>query len=128
MQIIEGLQSARVILTQRRAQRIGVLDAGPDQILMCPSQDLDRLHISGVTGDSAVIVSISGYAPGRLRVWRPRHRTWPPYVVTVAVAGGCQRINRIHLGAGCNDSPFDPQPTVGFNPDHDLLWFFGVTG
>ncbi|GFG83055.1 hypothetical protein MPRG_63310 (plasmid) [Mycobacterium paragordonae] len=49
----------------------------------------------------------------------------PRYAVALAVAGGRQRIDRIHLIPSRNER-LDPQATVGFNPDHDLVWFFDV--
>ena len=64
VQIVERLQRARVVLAQRRTQRIGVPVGRPDQILMCPSQDLDRLAVSGVTGNPAVVVAVGAHQIG----------------------------------------------------------------
>ena len=48
-------------------------------------------------------------------------------MVAVAVAGGGQRVDRKHLVAG-RDQREDPQAAVGFDPDHDLVGFLGVSG
>jgi hypothetical protein len=61
VQIVERFQRAWVVLGQRRAQRIAVLVAGPDQILMRTGQNLERLGTIGVTSDSAMVVSIGAH-------------------------------------------------------------------
>jgi hypothetical protein len=48
-------------------------------------------------------------------------------MMAVAVAGGRQRIDRIHLIAG-RDERLDPQAAVSFDAYHDVVGFLGVTG
>jgi hypothetical protein len=48
-------------------------------------------------------------------------------MVAVAVAGGRHRIDGIHLVTG-RDERLDPQTTVGFDPDYDLVGLFSVPG
>ena len=50
VQVVERLQRHRVILAQCAAQCVGVPGAGPDQVLVCPGQDLDRLDLWAVAG------------------------------------------------------------------------------
>ena len=126
MQIVERLQRARVVLTQRRAQGIGVPVTSPDQILMCPGQDLDRFSGGAVAGDRTVVMPVGAHQISQ-ELGVPGIGLGPRYGVAVAVAGSRQRIDRIHLIASRNER-LDPQAAVGFDPDHDLVWFFGVPG
>ena len=60
-QVLEGLQRRGVVLAQRTAQSVRVAGSGPDQILMSPRQDLDRLDSRTVPGDLAVVVAVGAY-------------------------------------------------------------------
>lgn len=93
---------------------------------MRPGQDLDRLRGGAIPGDPAVIVPIGAhqisqeFGVGGIGLGSR-------YVVTVAVARSRHRVDRIHLVASRHER-LDPQPAVGFDPDHHLLGFFGVAG
>ena len=58
VQIVERLQRRRVVLLQSATQRVGVPGAGPDQVLVRPGEDLDRLDLWAVAGQRAVVVAV----------------------------------------------------------------------
>ncbi len=58
-EVLEGLERGRVVLAQRAAQRVGLPVTRPDQALVCPGQYFDRLGISAVAGDRAMVVSVA---------------------------------------------------------------------
>ncbi|OUZ01248.1 hypothetical protein B0172_04665 [Mycobacterium avium subsp. paratuberculosis] len=93
---------------------------------MCPGQHFDRLGISGVTGDAAVIVAIGAHQI-RQELGVPGIGFGPRHMVAVAVAGGRHRVDRIHLVIGRGER-LDPQTTVGFDSNHDLVGLFGMAG
>lgn len=126
MQIVERLQCTWVVLPQCRAQRVGVLVAGPDQILMRPGQHFDSLGIGGVTSNTAVVVSIGADQIGQ-QFGVGGIGLGSGDVVAVAVTGGGHRVDRIHLVAGPDESS-DPQAAVSFDADHDLVGIVGVAG
>ena len=64
-QVLEGRQRGRVILAQRATQRIGVPGACPGQVLMRPGEHLDRLRVSAVAGDRAVVVPVGAHQVGQ---------------------------------------------------------------
>jgi hypothetical protein len=98
-QVVECLQRCWVVLAQGRAQRIGMAGTGPDQVLMSSGQDLDRLGLSTVARQRAVIVPIGADQIGeQLGVTGIGFRARD--LMAVAVAGHGQRVDRIHLIPG----------------------------
>ena len=96
VQVVERLECSRVILAQCPAQCVGVPGAGPDQILVCPGEDLDRFGRRAVAGDRAVVVPVGADQIGQ-QLGIGGIGFGPRDVVTVAVVGHRQRVDPIHL-------------------------------
>ena len=77
--------------------------ASADQVLM-PGEHLDRLGLGAVAGDRAVVVPVGAYQIGQQLGIR-RIGTGARDVVTVAVVGHRQRVDRIHLIADRRSAP-----------------------
>jgi hypothetical protein len=78
-QLPEGLEGVGVELAQGRAELVELPLAGPDQALVGPGEDLDRLDQLAVTGNGSVVVMIGAgqfrQHPGITRIGlRPRGR------------------------------------------------------
>jgi len=123
-QIAEGDQGRRVVLPQRRAQRVGVPGAGPDQVLVTASQHLDCLRGRAVPGQRAVVVPVGADQIGQ-QLGVPGIGLRPGQVVPVPVAGHHQRIDRIHPIAR-RGQRVHPQAAIGLDPDHHLVRLLDV--
>ena len=114
----------RVVLPQRRAQRVGLPVARPDQHLVGPGEHLDRLDDLAVAGDRAMVVPVGAHQVGQqLGVAGIGLRARD--VVAVAIAGGGHRVDREHLIAR-RDERGDEQAPVGLDPDDHLGRIFGM--
>jgi hypothetical protein len=77
-----------------------VADAGPDQVLVSSSKDLDRFGLRAITSQSAVVVAVgadqvSQYFGVASIGFRSRN------LVPVAIAGDRQRVDGEHLKLRC---------------------------
>ena len=98
--------------------------AGPDQVLVCPGQDLDRLGLCAVARQRAVIVPVGADQIGeQLGVTGIGLRAGD--LMAVAVAGHGQRVDREHLVPGRTQG-LHPQAAIGFDADHHLAGLLGV--
>ena len=126
VQIVERLQRRRVILPQRATQSVGVPGVGPDQVLVCPGQDLDRLDVWAVAGQRAVVVAVGADQVGQqLGVAGIGFRSRD--LMAVAIAGDRQRVDREHLIPG-RAQRRHPQPAIGFDTDHHLAGLLDMGG
>jgi len=123
-QVLEGHQGGRVVLAQSAAQGVGVSRACPDQVLVGAGENFDRFRIGAVAGDRAVVVPVGAYQIGQ-QLGIAGIGFGARDVVTVAVVGHRQRVDRIHLIAGGRQRPH-PQTAVDLNPDHRLFRFLSV--
>ena len=98
--------------------------AGPDEVLVRPGQNLDRLNRGGVPGEQAMVVPVGAHQIGQ-QFGVPSIGLRPGNLVAVAVAGHCERVDRIYLVAV---QRLDPQAAVGFDADHHLGRCVGVGG
>jgi hypothetical protein len=123
---IGGGEGGWVELSERRAKLVELALPGPDQTLMGPGQDFDRLGQVTVTGDGSMVVAIEtgqlcedpgvagiGLRPGaREPLPIPRRR---------------QRVDRQHRVARRDHRP-DEQAAIGLRRDHHLGRVLDVTG
>ena len=91
---------------------------------MGAGENFDRFRIGAVAGDRAVVVPVGAYQIGQ-QLGIGGIGFGARDVVTVAVVGHRQRVDRIHLIAGGGQRPH-PQPAVGFDADHRLFRYLGV--
>ena len=125
-QVVERFQRCRVVLPQRATQGVGVPGAGPDQVLVPTSKDLDRLDLEAVTSQTAVVVpvgadQVSQYFGVTDIGFRSRN------LVALAVAGHRQRVNRKHL-IPRHTQRLHPQAAIGFDTDHHLAGLGDMVG
>ena len=103
-QVLERLQRGRVVLTQCRAQRVGVPRACPDQALMSPGQYLDRVRLEAVAGDRAMVVPVGAHQIGQ-QFGIGGIGFGARDVMAVAIVGHRHRIDREHLIASGAQRP-----------------------
>ena len=93
---------------------------------MSSSKYLDRLGLSAVAGQRAVVVPVGADQIGQqLGVTGIGLRAGD--LMAVAIAGHGQRVDRIHLVAGRAQGRH-PQTAIGFDADHHLAGFCDVGG
>jgi hypothetical protein len=83
-----------------------------------PGDDLDRLSLGAVPGDRTQLVGVGAHHVGQ-HVCVGRVALGPGHREAFAVAGGLQRVDRVHRIPG-GDQRLDPRTPVGFDPDRDL--------
>ena len=107
VEVLERLQRGREVLPQRVPQPLHLPGPFPDQRLVRPGHDLDRLGLRAVTGDRAQLVRVGPHHVGQhVRVRRvalgPGHRQAFP------VPG---RLQRVHRDTPCTRRRPAPAPT-----------------
>ena len=115
-QVLERVQRGGEELPQRVTQPLHVAGPFPDQRLMRPGDDLDRLGQLGVAGDRAQLVRIGAHHVGQhVRVGRVALRT--RHTVALPETRDLQRVDRVDPVAG-RDQRLHPRATVGLDPHH----------
>jgi hypothetical protein len=99
--------------------------AGPDQVLVRPSQDLDRLGERAVAGDRAVVVAVGADQVGQ-HLGVPAVGLGPAAAVPAAVAAHRVRVDRVHLVTGGQQRAHQ-QPPVGLDPYRHLGWALSMS-
>ena len=100
--------------------------AGPDQVLVSSGKDLDRFGVGCVPGERSMIVAVSAHQISEhFGITGVGLRSG--HVVTVPIARHRQRVDRVPLIAG-RDESVHPQAAVGLDPDDHLARVNRVTG
>jgi len=118
VQVLERVQRGREEITQLMAQPLNMAGPLPDQRLMRPGHDLDRLRGRAVPGHRAQLMSIGAHHVRQcVRVAGVASGSRHP--VPFPVPRRLQRVDPGHQVTG-RDQRLDPQAPVSLDPDRHL--------